>query len=83
MVKKAKKKVARIKSDLPIRYQKTVTTKKKRKSVGRRRTHQHSICDGEVTLFRDAPSGDVFQFQMWISKEKKYINLSNDFIKSR
>ena len=77
MAKKAKKKVARIKSDLPVRHQKAATTiKKKRKSVGRRRTHQHSICDGEVTLFRDAPSGDVFQFQMWISKEKKYIRKS-------
>jgi integrase len=76
VAKKAKKKVTRIKSDLPARHQKKVTKKRVRKNKPKIRSDEHEICDGEVRLFRTTPSGDVFQFQMWIPKEQKYIRKS-------
>ena len=71
----AKKKVTRLKSALPTRHQKKVTKKRIRKQITTR-SHVHTMCDGEVTLFRAHVSGDVYQFQMWISHEKKYIRKS-------
>ena len=75
MVKKTKKKVTRIKSALPTRHQKKVKKKRVRKQ-NKTRTEEHTLCDGEVTLFRTPVSGDIYQFQMWISNEKKYIRKS-------
>jgi integrase len=36
----------------------------------------HEILGGKCKIFRVANSGDVFQFQMWISEEKKYLRKS-------
>lgn len=34
---------------------------------------QHDILGGKATILRTAASGDVWQFRMWVSKEKKYV----------
>jgi len=53
-----------------------------KKAKGEKVVRSHSfvdkqtICDGEVKLFRTLQSGEVWQFRMWISTEKKYMRKS-------
>jgi integrase len=57
----------------------TKTTSKpprKRTPKPKIKTDIHKLYDGDVTLFRTPNSGDVYQFQMWIHKEQKYIRRS-------
>ena len=61
------------KSDLPVGHKKS---KKKRGVRSRSFFDEQIICDGEVKLFRTLQSGEVWQFRMWISTEKKYIRKS-------
>ena len=49
---------------------------RKRTPKPRVKTDIHKLYDGDVTLYRTPNSGDVYQFQMWIHKEQKYIRKS-------
>ena len=33
---------------------------------------KHNIFDGDATIFKKKRSGDIWQFRIWLSKEKKY-----------
>lgn len=37
---------------------------------------EHDLFDGRIRIYRTTHSGDVWQFQMWIGEEKKYIRKS-------
>ena len=37
---------------------------------------EQDLFDGRIRIYRTTHSGDVWQFQMWISEEKKYIRKS-------
>jgi len=50
--------------------------KRIRKFQSRKRTATHELYDGEVTLFRTPVSGNVWQFQMWIREQQKYLRRS-------
>jgi len=51
-----------------------VPTKKRiRKNAGGFQYSNHEILGGKAKMFRVPNSGDVWQFQMWISEEKKYL----------
>ena len=59
------------------------TVKKKPKSKKRKKAKRSykkletvDVFDGDVQLFRTAPSGKFWQFQMWIPDEKKYVRKS-------
>jgi integrase len=47
-----------------------------RKNVGRFQHSNQEILGGKAKIFRIPNSGDVYQFQMWISDEKKYLRKS-------
>lgn len=47
--------------------------KRVRKNAGSFQHSSHEILGGKAKVFRVPNSGDVYQFQMWISEEKKYI----------
>jgi len=36
-------------------------------------THKHDVLGGKCIILRTAASGDVWQFRMWVSEEKKYV----------
>jgi integrase len=63
-------------TNLPAKHRKA---KKKPRIRPRdnQRGEKHLICDGEATVFRTKPSGDVWQFQMKVSHER-YDNPSPD-----
>ena len=44
---------------------------RKRKNKSWKRTETHELYDGDVLLFRCAPSGKIWQFQVWISQEAR------------
>ena len=46
---------------------------RKRKNKSWKRTETHELYDGDVLLFRCAPSGKIWQFQVWISQEARVI----------
>ena len=50
--------------------------KRIRKSPGNFQHSNHEVLGGKAKVFRTAKSGDVYQFQMWISEEKKYLRRS-------
>lgn len=39
-------------------------------------TEQHDVLGGKAIIFRASVSGDVWQFRMWVSKERKYVRKS-------
>lgn len=47
-----------------------------RKSPGNFQHSNHEVLGGKAKVFRVAKSGDVYQFQMWISEESKYLRRS-------
>ena len=47
--------------------------KRIRKNAGSFQHSNHEILGGKAKVFRVPNSGDVWQFQMWISDEKKYL----------
>ncbi|MBT6421007.1 MAG: tyrosine-type recombinase/integrase [Gammaproteobacteria bacterium] len=50
--------------------------KRIRKNKPKIRTAEHPLYDGEAILFRTPPSGNVWQFQMWIKEEQEYLRRS-------
>lgn len=50
--------------------------KRKRKNKKKIRTAEHPLYDGEALLFRTPPSGNVWQFQMWVREEQEYLRRS-------
>jgi len=50
--------------------------RRKRKNKRKIRTAEHPLMDGDALLFRTPPSGNVWQFQMWIREEQKYLRKS-------
>lgn len=49
----------------------TVTRK-----IKMRRTEIHPVLGGECSIFRTTVSGDIWQFQMWLAKERKWLRKS-------
>ncbi len=47
--------------------------KRIRKNAGSFQHSNHEILGGQAKVFRVPNSGDVWQFQIWISDEKKYL----------
>jgi len=57
----------------------SVSTPKKpriRKAKKKVKSDVHELYDGDATLFRTPNSGKVYQFQMWLHKEQKYVRKS-------
>ncbi len=50
--------------------------RKPRKSKGTWTPENHEILGGKGFIYRVNASGDVWQFRMWISSEKKYVEKS-------
>jgi len=50
--------------------------KRVRKNKPKIRTAEHQIYDGAALLFRTPPSGNVWQFQMWVKEEQEYLRRS-------
>jgi len=50
--------------------------KRIRKNKPKIRTAEHLLYDGEALLFRTPPSGNVWQFQMWIRENQEYLRRS-------
>jgi len=40
------------------------------------RTEIHPVLGGKCSVFRTTVSGDIWQFQMWLPKEKKWLRKS-------
>jgi len=40
------------------------------------RTEIHPVLGGKCSIFRQTVSGDIWQFQMWLPKEKKWLRKS-------
>ena len=49
------------------------TLKHKSQETSARVTEQHQVLGGKAIILRTAASGDVWQFRMWVSEEKKYV----------
>jgi integrase len=47
--------------------------KDKSRAKSARKTEQHDILGGKAIILRTAASGQVWQFRMWVSEEKKYV----------
>ena len=57
----------------------TKTPKGTKRASGKRsykKTETFDVYDGDVQLFRSEPHGKMWQFQMWIPEEKKYLRKS-------
>jgi len=57
----------------------SVSTCKKtriRKAKKKVKSDVHELYDGDATLFWTPNSGKVYQFQMWLYKEQKYVRKS-------
>ena len=50
--------------------------KRIRVSKGSKSSQNHDIFGGKAQILRVPQSGDVWQFRMWISEEKKYLRKS-------
>ena len=53
-----------------------VPKKRIRRSIGSVSSQNHDIFGGKAQILRASQSGDVWQFRMWISDEKKYLRKS-------
>jgi hypothetical protein len=53
-----------------------VVKKRIRVSKGSKSSQNHDIFGGKAQILRVPQSGDVWQFRMWISEEKKYLRKS-------
>jgi integrase len=50
--------------------------RRKRKNKPKIRTEEHQIFGGAAIIFRTPPSGNVWQFQMWLTSDQKYLRRS-------
>ena len=55
---------------------KSKNTKKKSTEKVSRRTDVTEIFDGNVTIYKTTNSGDVYQFQMYVKDEQRYVRKS-------
>ena len=53
-----------------------MSKKRIRRSIGSLNSQNHDIFGGKAQILRAPQSGDVWQFRMWISDEKKYLRKS-------
>jgi len=61
---------------MPTTVKQLSKPKRVRKNKPKIRTAEHQLYDGEAILFRTPPSGNVWQFQMWIREEQEYLRRS-------
>jgi len=61
---------------MPTTETQSLKPKRIRKNKPKIRTAEHPLYDGEALLFRTPPSGNVWQFQMWIRESQEYLRRS-------